>query len=258
MALCAAVLAVAWRPWRAESADGAGRWAGALGFGAAFLAAAYATGACGRFPPVESWQWIVYLAAAAAIIGAAEANGWLRGARWPVLAVFAGGAVLLVGSWVPAYRAWQAGALAIVAALLAVLEAMHDRRGASIPFALCLAFTGASVILLLAENLKLALLAGAIAASLGAATSLAWWRPRMRPLAGAMPLLAVTLPGLLLSGKFLTYSAVPAWSFIFAAAAPIGLLVDRRPGLRIVGVAAAVVIAIAGAMATPGALPAAE
>ncbi len=259
MALCAVVLAAAWRPWRAESADGAGRWAGALGFGAAFLAAGHATGTYEPLPPLESWPWIVYLAGAAAMIGAADSMGWLGRARWPVLAALAGGSALfLAGMWVPGYWGWRAGLTAIILALVAVLGTVRDRRGAAVPFALCLAFSGASVIVLLAENLKLAILAGALAASLGAATALAWWRPRLRPLAGAMPLLAVTLPGLLLSARFLTYSAGPDWSYLLAAAAPAGLLAARRPALRIAAVAAAVAIALAGALLAPGVIPAAE
>jgi hypothetical protein len=176
-----------------------------------------------------------------------------------VLAALAGGsALLLAGTWVPGYWAWRAGMVTLVLALFAAMGTARDQRGGSVPFAWCLALSGASVILLLAENLKLALLAGALAAALGAATALTWWRPRMMPLAGAVPLLGVALPGLLLSGRFLTYSAVPAWSFLLAAAAPAGLLATRRPVLRIAAVGAAVVIAIAGAATAPGGIVTAE
>src|SRR5262245_19553553 len=103
-ALCAAVLVAAWRPWRAEAPPGAGRWAGALAFGAAFLVAGHAVGAYWSFPPHERWQWLMELAAAAALVGAAERLGWLGGALWPLRAALAcATGFLLVGPHLPAF-----------------------------------------------------------------------------------------------------------------------------------------------------------
>jgi hypothetical protein len=248
MAIAAAVFATAWRPWRAEAPAGAGRWGAALAFGLAFLAAGYPVEAWTGFPPHESWKWVAPLAAAAALVGAADALGWLGGARWPLLAALAGGsAFLLAGAWVPGHWAWRAALASIVLAHCAVLG-RGERAGASTALALCAAFAGGSVILLLAETLKLALLAGALAASLGAAAGLALWRPRIAPLRGAVPILAVALPGLLLSGFFLTYSPVPAWSFVLASAAPAAILAAGRPWLRAACAAAATAVAVAGAV----------
>ncbi len=244
VALCATVLSAAWRPWRAEAPLGAGRWVSAVAFGVAFLIAGFAAGAFSKFPPHSTWQWIVYVAMAAAIMGGADAPSRLK---WPLRAVLAcGTSLLLVGAWVDYHWAWRAVWGLMVLLLVAGLDPLRGRGGAAIPLGLCVAFTGASVVLALAPVIKFATMAASTAGCLGAAAILARWRPGLTPLGGAMPLFAVTLPGLLLSG-LTTSDDVRTWPFLLSAAAPAGLLVGRNPVLRVSCVLTLALAAVAGA-----------
>ncbi len=98
-------------------------------------------------------------------------------------------------------------------------------RGASVSLALCIALVGVSLVLVLSGNAKLAQLAGGAAACLGGATLVGWWRAEAglgcESIAGA----GVLTIGLAYSGYSLSFSSVPAWTYLVAVAAPLAVWV---------------------------------
>ena len=263
--VCAAFLVGAWQPWRGEAGPprGGGGWGGALGFGAAFGMACWSVDAWSGLPPHETWHWIAYLAVAAAVVGVVDAmRRWPEAARWSIhLGLACASGWLLVGDWMEQPWLWRPVTAAVILLVYAVLDASAKRvGGASIPLCLCVAAIGASVVLVTLYNLKLAQLAGALAACLGLSALLAWWRPAFSLARGAVTVIAVVLPGLLLSGKYAAPGGTPGWTFVLAAVAPSALLIDRAPGVsglgprlagavRVAAVSIPVLVAVAGAIA---------
>ncbi|MHC4416480.1 MAG: hypothetical protein ACYS0G_14505 [Planctomycetota bacterium] len=261
--VCGAFVIAARRPWRRKAPPADGRWGSAAGLGAAFLLAFFALEGRPGLPPHESWQWLAYLVPAAVAVGIVEAAAlWPVAVRWSVrLALAAAAGWLLVGDWVERYWLWRLVGGGAVLALLAGLDCSAERApGPSLPLSWCVAAAGAGALLLESQNAKLAQLSGALAASLGVMVALAWWRPAASPGRGAIPVFAVLLPGLLLSGYFLTFSEIPGWVFVLAAAAPLAVWSGRllgsdrlRPGLagalRVAAVAAVTIAALVIALA---------
>lgn len=262
--VCAAALIGAWRPWRPGAPIAGGLWAGAVALGAGFVPAFLAADPWPDLPPHVTWHWIAWLAVVAAAVGAADGLH-----RWPLrvrlsagLALAAGCGWLLVGDWVTHAWAWRGATAVVIAVLLATLNASAGRhQGASVPLSMCLAALGASIVLVLSGNAKLAQLVGALAACLGAAVVLAWWRPEVSLARGGVQVVAVLLPGLVLSGYFLSWSEIAPWVFVLAAIAPALLWVsgsiplDRLPpwqatAVRVAVTALPVAVAMTAAMAT--------
>ncbi len=67
--------------------------------------------------------------------------------------------------------------------------------------------------------------------ALAATTLLSWWRPSISLARGPVAVLALLLPGLLLTGYYLTWSEIPAWVFVLAALAPLAVWVGDIPPL---------------------------
>ena len=260
--LCATALIGAWRPWRPGAPIAGGLWAGAVALGIGFVPAFLAADPWPGLPPHVTWHWIAWLAVVAAALGAADGLH-----RWPLqvrlsaaLALAAGCGWLLVGDWVTHAWAWRGTTALVIALLLVTLNASAQRhRGASVPLSMCLAALGASVVLILSGNAKLALLAGALAACLGVAVVLAWWRPEVSLARGGVPVVAVLLPGLVLSGYFLSWSEIAPWVFVLAAITPAFIWVsgsiplDRLPPwqattVRVALVALVVAVTVVAAM----------
>ncbi len=238
-AVCAVILYAAWvpgatlgpRPGRGFLPP-RGAWGGALGFAASFMIASLAAGSYPRLPPLESWHWIVHLVPVAAAVGLLESSPRLAGPwRWALLLLLACGcAIALVGVWVENHVTWRIVTAAVVLGLCAGLSGPGRRlSGASLPLCLWAAATTAAVVLLASGNARFAQLSGALSASLGGAVVLAWWRPAIAPLAGAVPVVSVALAGLLLSGYFVTWTDIPAWPFILTAAAPLAVRAGDLP-----------------------------
>jgi hypothetical protein len=237
--LCAGVLMAAWRPWRRDAQLAGGLWAGAIAFAVAFVVAFIAVDPWPGLPPHVTWHWLAWLAPIAAVAGVADAL-----LRWP-MAVRLLGAVtlaavcgrLLVGDWVDhawLWRAVMASAIAVVA--VSVNAAANRRPGATVPLSMCVAAMGASVVLLGSGSAKLAQLAGAMAACLGVAVAISWWRPTVSIARGGVAVIAVLLPGLVLSGYFPSYSEIPPWVYVLAAIAPVfawPAAMIRLEGLRV-------------------------
>ncbi len=262
--VCAAALIGAWRPWRPGAPIAGGLWAGAVALGIGFVPAFLAADPWPGLPPHVTWHWIAWLAVVIAALGAVDG---LR--RWPArvrlsagLALAAGCGWLLVGDWVTHAWAWRGTTALVIAVLLATLNASAGRhQGASVPLSMCLAALGASIVLVLSGNAKLALLAGALAACLGVAVVLAWWRAEVSLARGGVPVVAVLLPGLVLSGYFLSWSEIAPWVFVLAAIAPALLWVsgsiplDRLPpwqatAVRVAVTALPMAVAMTAALAT--------
>ncbi len=221
--VCAATLLGAWRPWRPDMPIGGRLWGGAVALGLAFVPAFLAVERWPGVPPHVTWHWIAWLVPVAMIAGVVDAL-----VRWPRPLRLLGAATLaavcgraLVGDWVDHAWPWRGMTAAVIAVVAVSVNAAAERRpGASVPLSLCVAALGASVVLISSGSAKLAQLAGALAACLGVAVVLAWWRPIVSLSRGGTAVVSVLLPGLVLSGYFSSFSEIPPWVYVLAAVAP--------------------------------------
>ncbi len=172
-------------------------------------------------PPAETWQWLLPIAAAAAVLASAEgfASGRAPLLRWaPRLAVafLAARVTLLPGDRTPPALA---GAVLGIAALGGALEGGAAREGPRSLLAIVLATAAATAASLgVSGSMLLGQLAGGLAAAAGACLLLSW---RFPPAVGAVPAFAAAvLGGLLLNGVELTEMPRPA--ALLLAAAPFG------------------------------------
>jgi hypothetical protein len=209
-------------------------------FGALAAAAGFAVGHAGlNYSPLHvdlPWHWS-WLALAAAAVGGSALPGWMRAALWP-------GVAALTAWWlVPPtlfddaeWKPWRAQCYGAIAGSVLVLGALapvvRRRPGPLVPLLLAVTAVGSAVVLIQSGNAKLAQLAGALTAALGSIMVLAALVPDRPVAAGAVPVVAVLLPGLLAAGKFYSFSDVPLTSYILVAAAPLGLALPELPGLR--------------------------
>jgi hypothetical protein len=126
--------------------------------------------------------------------------------------------------------AWAADAAwlkpALVAAMIGVWVALdgvaRDRAGSEVAAYLAAAFFAAGAVLIYhhtARFMDLAVMCGCAAAGVAVASF-----PTRADASGAVPLGVVGLPGLMLNGRYLVESQVPAVSFWLVALAPLGLL----------------------------------
>lgn len=234
-AVCAMVLLVFGRPWRRSGTAIDGVATGAIGLGAGYLSCHVIVDGLPAFPPHENWQWLIFLAASAMVIAFVQAIG-----RWPgrvrliaaILLAGAGGWLLVRTNqdhlW--AHRATVAAAMLL---WFVALEPIAGRaRGASLSLPLCCAFISVSLVLILSGNAKLAQLAAGFAASLGAATILGWRWPLYGLGRDMVIVVGVLLVGLLFSGYSLSFSTVPTWAYVVAAAAPLVTWIGALPSLR--------------------------
>jgi len=221
--LCAGVLMAAWRPWRRDAQLAGGLWAGAIAFAVAFVVAFIAVEPWPGLPPHVTWHWLAWLAPIAAVAGVADAL-----LRWPTAVRLLGAATLaagcgrlLVGDWVDHAWSWRAVMASAIAVVAVSANAAAERRpGAAVPLSMCVAAFGASVVMLGSPSAKMAQLAGALAACLGVAVAINWWRPTVSLSRGGVAVIAVLLPGLVLSGYFSSSSDIPPWVYVLAAVAP--------------------------------------
>ncbi len=258
------LLVAAWRPWRREHARAGGTWGGAVGLGASLLLShgLMKGGWPGTVPP-DQWQWLLHLVPVAMAVGIFDASRrWPEALRWTVhLSLGALTGWLLVGPWLEGFWLWRiALGLNVVVLIRGLDEPLRRDGGPSLPLCLCVAAGGGSLLLVMSFNGRLALLGAALAACLGVAVVLAWWRPAVS-LGGGITVLAVALPGLLYSGCFLAFSEIPRWTYVLVALGPLGIwagelppLKGRQPAVaRVVAVGVITAVAVAVAVRTAGA-----
>jgi hypothetical protein len=119
---------IVWGALRFDTARRAERYALPCGVAAGFIAAYVVVFKWAALSPDRHWQWLPYLAAAAALVGPARASpsrlGWLR---WTVFLVLAAStAFFLVPKW-ETLRPARPASIAILALYLALLMAGVDR-----------------------------------------------------------------------------------------------------------------------------------
>ena len=236
------LLAVGWRVWKRDAEGVDGRWSGSLALAAAFLATylAIAGAPSGILPGSDrtptGLDWLFVLAAGAAVLFAhPDPVLWRRlGVRLAV----SGLTVWLVLK--NAFANQLAGDAAIawflgLAALLLIVWTAADlrarrRSGASSPLVWWATAATLAGVAGLSGSLKLAQLSGAVAAALGAAVVLAWWRPRLSLAGGGVALASILLFGLGLNAHFFSYTT--GLDVLLIAVAPLAPFLRVLPFLN--------------------------
>lgn len=234
--------------------DAASRQAAALAVTAGFLAA-YVAYDWAPLAPKESWQWLPYLAVAAAIVapaGLAQGIGRIeRGALFLVLGAAA--AWFLVPDWKEIEPTRHRHMLTLGAGtwlLCWFWDATAGRiRGGAMPISVFFAASAGAAVLGFAGILKFVHLAAALAAGVAGWLLASLIRSRETSFRGATAACAVLLGGLMYSGRVSSYSGVPLASYVLVPAAPVCLwvlaagLLSRLPmGWRAVAGVAVVIL----------------
>jgi hypothetical protein len=236
-AVSAAVLLLTWRPWRRDLPPEGTAW----GVGLA-LAAGYLVGHVGveggrpPWPPREAVDRLWYLTFAAAALSLLD--GWRRGPAWlrrlPRAALWLGAVWLLSlaalrqpgGEAVPTLLGAAAAGLLFWAALAGLARRLP---GPALPLALLPTAAGAAVLLYRCHTIRLAQLAGVVAAALLPLLARSCVRPALMTATAPVVLL---LPGLWLTARLYAYTTPPATSLALLAAAALAAGVTCLPGVR--------------------------
>jgi hypothetical protein len=229
--ISAALLLIAWRPWRRGGTGPNGSWTtlvlGALAMSVGPIAADLLIRGRQGLWPVATTFFVPHATIVAATAGmamhATRGRTFVR-----ALVVFA--AALLVACLLTQHRVqnqwttgqslgWLAG-LSIVPGVLALATEAHAMRtgGARLPLLAWLAFSAGSVVLLFSHAAALGQIAGSFAAAVGPFVLLAWWRRDRCVMQGASVIVALMLPGLL-TVHF--YAQIPIASAVLVAAIPL-------------------------------------
>jgi hypothetical protein len=234
--IVAIVLVIAWRPWRSQRTPAGGEWGGPLALGAGFAAGYLALFGRPPFPPIDSTDWLFFLAVLLAVSGVIDGlwrlPGWLRcvvGLAVAALTVTSLLSPLVRNTWGPAEgAAWLAALAAIVWLVWSSLDALAGRDGNDSLVLQLVAVSGmASLVLMLSGSLKLAQLGGAQTAALGASL-LVSLVSRSRGFArGAIPVFVVLSSGLMISGHF--FASLTAANALLLGAAPLLCWIDQIP-----------------------------
>lgn len=214
-AIAAALMLPAWKPWRSAPMVANGHWAApialALGFCAAFLILTAWRGAT----LTDRWHWLAPIALAAAVSGLIAALRSSRGRIDTIIVMIMAAAVAMLLHPPPlvAHPAlWQAAFALMVFIHWAHLEPLSRRRpGLAIPLAMLVAFSGLSVVMLMAHLAGFSLLAAAVAVVCGVAVAIAFANPHFTFARGGLHVLITLLIALTLSGWFYDSSRVTNW-----------------------------------------------
>lgn len=194
-----------------------------------------------EWPDQAGWPWLTWAALAALVAGLLarlprlpQALVWLLRAGAANLA-----AGMLVSADLRAAAWWAVPAFAaLVLAEWALLEELARRpSGGGVPLGLSFTCLAATAVIIHAHSARLADGATVLAAALGGLAIAAWLF--QADAGGAMPAVAVLLPGLLLNGQTETFSEVPWVCFVLVALAPMVLAptllpyLNRWPALRL-------------------------
>lgn len=227
-AAAAALLALAWRPWRREAESSHAPVLTALAFAAGFGLAQVALYGLPQIPPSARSEWLGFLVLATLALVPLERSS--RGGRVPLLL-----SSLALAAWFlwtttgpkreytwdnSATALWLGGALAAWLWHTASLRDLARRRagGPSLPLVLFATTVGIAVVVGLSGSVNYAHLAGALAPALGGLVILGVWRPDLAALTSATAPLATALLGLLWIG--ILFAEVPWPVALLLLAAP--------------------------------------
>jgi hypothetical protein len=213
------VLALGWKLWRRDDKPQP-YWTGAVAIAGGFLAAFIVIDGVGAVPSEErtlsGLDWTFWGTGVVLLLGSLEgkwtahesvAGSWLRSAAHITLR---GLASLLL--WRVLSNSSEAGIMVVAASLVGFLllaasanSLASQRCGAAAPLTLWTSATGLAVVAGLSGSAKLGQLGGALAATLGAAVVLAWWRPRLSLAHGGATAAVFVLAALGLNAHFYSY-----------------------------------------------------
>ena len=177
-ALALVVLALAWRPWRRDPPVMRGHWGGAVGAGAAFLAAyALLDGEVPPWPPGQARHWLFYLTTGLTLLALldAAAYAWVHVPDWlrAEVALVASAAVVLclfqsllrADTWpAPEAAMWVAGMTAALHVAWVSTEALVGRLPRGAGPAITVVFTaGVALVSMLSGSVVYGRLAGSLA-----------------------------------------------------------------------------------------------
>lgn len=230
--ICAAALLAAWRPWQKDRSDAFSQWGGSLGFGLAFAISSGLLLGWAALPPKENWQWLTYLSFFAVVVGLV--NSWRRKTGLVCGLIFAcASAYLLVPTWQEPRWVWIVALAGANLVLLLTLDPLGRRwQGSTFAFTFLLTSTSCSVLLVLSGNAKFGQLAAIVAACCATSMLLSWWCHKLTLAGGAIPVIALLLPGLMFNGHFYNYSNVPPACFFLLLAAPIAAWIGQVPPIK--------------------------
>jgi hypothetical protein len=221
----------------------------ALAVAAGLLAGFVALAASGQLgweflTPTDSWHWLLPLALLALAAGAAGSHPAMprvgrRALRLGVAALTGWLLVRAESAMQPLHPVWAAGIVIAVLLIWDVLDAVSRRwRGGALPGLLAVVALAAGVLLELAGILKFAQMAGVLAAVLAGCACLGWKYPQALLARGAIPAVAVLLPGLLAAGYWNSFSDVPVASYLLMLATPLTLAATEFLPFQKLGAAA--------------------
>ncbi len=238
--LCAVSLGLTWRLWRPED-EARPLWSAPLGIGLGFLGGFITISGVGALPSegrtLAGLDWTFW--GCLLVTGIAALRCALEGWRWHVANIVLWCVTALLLTRVVANSAEASGLLLYACLLLwFVLELgatafARTRPGAATPLALWAVAAGLAVVTSLSGSAKLGQLCGALAATLGAACVLAWWRPRLKLGAGGSSVTVFALVALGLCAHF--YSYTTRVDLLLLAAGLMTPLALRLPALRDLG-----------------------
>ncbi len=242
-ALAAGVLlGLGWKAWRREDEGIDGRWSGGPALALAFLLTfVLVSGLPASLLPDSprtptGLDWLAWLSLPALLLLAFEH----KLGRWKhvLRGVVALAAVRLVlhNAFESTFAVdeggkWLAGLTILYLVLWAALARVCGQRsGASSPLVLWTLATGLAVLAGLTGSVKIGQLGGALAAGLGAATVIAWRRPRLTLSGSGVGMALLLLFGLGMNAHVFSYTEGP--EILLVASAPLFALLADLPPLR--------------------------
>ena len=229
---------ISWRMWRRRSLAPRGHWGGTVGIALGFVSANVVLVSWPPFPPNTAAQWLVYLAVAASALmlyeGKSRRNpSWLWRFRFTLSAAFM---LILLRSMImytwtdPQALFWIAAIIPTTAAVWKYLDDLAKRRtGAALPISLWLVCAVAGFCLLVSGSALLGQLAGALAATFGAAIVLGLWARGFTLSGGGISIFTLLYAGLLWQGCF--YSELPIASGVLLFVAPLAAWVGEMQSI---------------------------
>jgi len=228
--ISAMIIGFCWMLWKRDSARQP-FWAAPLALGAGFCVAAYMIGGWSGFPPGQTKNWPMFIAAAGAILAV------LRHFLPKKLAIDLATAVPLVGlvAWAILIRRNPASAVGVAAAVVAMIgivasvERAARRPGASVPF-YAMTWAGLSALAIgLSGSALFAELCGSIASVLGPIWVAAMLRGRVSMAHGATLVLVPTTCAIILAGY--RFAELPTESLVALGASGLVMGLDALPAM---------------------------